>query len=269
MGSGGLRGLQILRSGVQSVRGGFDSHAFPPSRLRVALLAALLLAGAVGPVTAQPPGPPPAALDSLAARPPAPSPPLDSLAARPSAPSPARDSLRAASAAASAAGDSAAATFDLRRYRVAPMDSTRYRFHRGRFDAPRWVMMRSLVVPGWGQLHNGSWLKALLLGGGEVAVIVGIVQDNHSLDGLKTAADLARVEADDATYAAAVQRYNDRLDRLTSREWLLGGVLVYALADAFVDAHFRDFKIEFEYDPALPGGSSGGGAARVAVGWAF
>src|SRR5437667_11960345 len=30
LGSGGPRGLQILRSGVESVRGGFDSHAFPP-----------------------------------------------------------------------------------------------------------------------------------------------------------------------------------------------------------------------------------------------
>ncbi len=149
------------------------------------------------------------------------------------------------------------------------MDSTRLRFHRGRFDAPRWVMMRSLLVPGWGQLHNGSWLKALLLGGGEVALIVGIVRDNDSLDGLRTVAERARVEADEATYNAAVQAYNDRLDRLTSREWLLGGVLVYALADAFVDAHFRDFKLEFEFDPALPGGTPGAGGARLAVGWAF
>src|SRR5215831_7036706 len=31
MGSGGLRGLQILRSGAIRVRGGFDSHAFPPT----------------------------------------------------------------------------------------------------------------------------------------------------------------------------------------------------------------------------------------------
>jgi hypothetical protein len=156
-----------------------------------------------------------------------------------------------------------------RRYRIAPMDSTRLRFHRGRFDAPRWVMMRSLLVPGWGQLHNGSWLKALLLGGGEVALIVGIVRDNDSLDALRTAAERARVEADEATYNAAVQAYNDRLDRLTSREWLLGGVLVYALADAFVDAHFRDFKLEFEFDPALPGGTPGAGGARLAVRWAF
>src|SRR5437016_375468 len=33
MRSGGLRGLQILVSGASGVRGGFDSHAFPPSLL--------------------------------------------------------------------------------------------------------------------------------------------------------------------------------------------------------------------------------------------
>ncbi len=32
MGSGGLRGLQIPLLGVSDVRGGFDSHTFPPSR---------------------------------------------------------------------------------------------------------------------------------------------------------------------------------------------------------------------------------------------
>lgn len=198
----------------------------------------MALAGAAAAQPAGPPGPPPAPRDSLAP---------------PAGP---------------AAADSTADGFDLRRYRIAPLDSTRMRFHRGRFDAPRWVMMRSLLVPGWGQWHNGSWLKALLLGGGEIALITGIVQDNDSLDGLKAAADRARVESDEATYNAAVQAYNDRLDRMTSREWLLGGVMIYALADAFVDAHFRDFKLEFEYDPALPGGAPGGGA-RLAVGWAF
>jgi hypothetical protein len=192
----------------------------------------------------------------------------DSLAA-PVVPAGARDSLAGPTPRGGIPVDSTADGFDLRRYRIAPLDSTKVRFHRGRFDAPRWVMLRSLAVPGWGQLHNGSWLKALALGGGEIALITGILQDNGDLDGLRAAAERARVESDEATYAAAVQAYNDRLDRMTSREWLLGGVMVYALMDAYVDAHFRDFKIEFEYDPALPQGTPGPGGARLTVGWAF
>jgi hypothetical protein len=213
-----------------------------------------------GVATAQPSGPSPAPAAGAA------SVPRDSLAPAAGAASAPRDSLARA---VGAAPDSTVDGFDLRRYRIAPLDSTRFRLHRGRFDAPRWVMLRSLVVPGWGQLHNGAWLKALALGGGEIALGVGIVRDNDSLDGLRAAAERARVESDEATYQAAVRTYNDRLNRMTSREWLLGGVVVYALADAFVDAHFRDFKIEFEYDPALPQGSPGAGGARLGVERAF
>src|SRR6267378_4235840 len=46
LGSGGPRGLQILRSGVKSVRGGFDSHAFPPIVWGLGLVLALALAAA-------------------------------------------------------------------------------------------------------------------------------------------------------------------------------------------------------------------------------
>src|SRR5437867_9107479 len=44
MGSGGLRGLQILRSGACSARGGFDSHAFPPVTLGVVAVMAVAVA---------------------------------------------------------------------------------------------------------------------------------------------------------------------------------------------------------------------------------
>src|SRR5437773_1803260 len=57
LGSGGPRGLQILRSGVKSVRGGFDSHAFPPIVLALALVLgrATPAAGAAGTPVAAPP----------------------------------------------------------------------------------------------------------------------------------------------------------------------------------------------------------------------
>lgn len=50
MGSGGPRGLQILLSGGSPVRGGFDSHPFPPviRLVIVALVAALGLASRAG-----------------------------------------------------------------------------------------------------------------------------------------------------------------------------------------------------------------------------
>jgi hypothetical protein len=64
-----------------------------------------------------------------------------------------------------------------------------------------------------------------------------------------------------------------------SGQWLLGGMLAYALIDAYVDAHFRTFDIDFRNDPALPRDESpepapGGGrhdatGARLSLRWHF
>jgi len=241
MGSGGPRGLQILRSDVESVRGGFDSHAFPPPRARrraALLLIGLLLAGGAGAVESGAP-----------------------------------DSSRVGTALAPGGRDSSAASAApapaAPRPRSARADSARAPVRRGRFNAPNWVMLRSLAFPAWGQLHNRAWLKATLLGGGEVALLVGLLQDDRRLSDLRSEADRARVAGDVESLNAAVDAYNSRLDRFVSRQWLLGGVLVYAMVDAYVDAQFRDFKVEFEYDPAAPGGRPPAGGARLSLRWSF
>lgn len=216
MGSGGPRGLQILRSGA-CVRGGFDSHAFPPflRALRSAALAVLVLAGTA--------------------------------------------------AAQDAAPDTVA------RGLAAPRPWS---------EQPRFVMLRSLLVPGWGQLHNRAWLKAAGVAGTEVWLISALLQDQHDLDGLLAEVDSARVAQDETRYAAAANRYNARLNTFVGRQWMLGGLLAYALVDAYVDAHFRDFDIEFKHDPALPeplpadtpapnGGGARGGRVSLALRWHF
>jgi hypothetical protein len=130
-------------------------------------------------------------------------------------------------------------------------------------------MLRSLAIPGWGQLHNGSWLKAAMLGGGETWLVAGLVEDDRRIRQLKAEADLAQAAGDDEGFNAAVDAYNHRLEGFVSRQWWLGGLLVYALMDAYVDAHFRDFKVEFEYDPALKGGKPPTGQTRLSLRWDF
>jgi len=241
MGSGGPRGLQILRSDVKSVRGGFDSHAFPPSAavcrdfrglgaLRaaglVAAVVAAVLTGLTGGAGAQTsPGRAPALHDTIIV---VPTPPDTS-----------------------AAGDTTRPGVT----GATPSRGTAGLFpKRGRFDAPRWIMMRSLVIPGWGQLANHSWVKATLVAGSETGLIIGITNDYKDLDALQKAVDQARADSSSQNEVAAVNAYNSKLDQVIRREWLLGGLLVFALMDAYVDAHFRDFDIEFKHDPALPGG---------------
>ncbi len=138
----------------------------------------------------------------------------------------------------------------------------------GIFEQPRWVMLRSLVVPGWGQLHNGSWLKALAMATGEGLIGRRVLDDQRVLRRLDREVAASRAAGDIERENELIASYNARLDQSVRRQWLLAGVLTYSLLDAYVDAHFRDFRLEFENDPALPGGVRRGGA-RVSIRWRF
>jgi hypothetical protein len=129
-------------------------------------------------------------------------------------------------------------------------------------------MMRSLVMPGWGQLHNRQWVKGVGIAAVEIGLIAGIVDDERALDRLSHEADALQGTSEDA-HAAAVAAYNARLDQSVSRRWWLGGLIVYALVDAYVDAHFVHFETEFETDPALPEGVHPPQGGRISLGWAF
>ena len=230
--------------GAFGVRGGFDSHTFPPrsSRAAAALCrlarsagAAVLIAAACASAPrAQDAVDPPSSAGSR----------VEVVGARPSA----------------AKGDT------LRK--------------RPWHEQPRFVMARSLVVPGWGQAHNHAWLKAVLVAGAEGYLGVRVVEDQRALDGLLGDIDGVRIQRADTTLSLVertrlegvendlVNRYNTRLDQRLGRQWLLGAALAYALVDAFVDANFRGFDVEFKHDPALPGGPAslpGGSGGEVGV----
>ena len=214
MGSGGPRGLQILVSGTFGVRGGFDSHAFPPCfpPRGAFALAVLLLAAACVPVAhAQ------AAGDSARAVP-----RVDVVGGPAASPVPAR-------------ADTA---------RKQP-------WH----EQPRVVMLRSLLIPGWGQLHNRAWFKAVLVAGGEGYLGTRIVRDQRELDRLLRELDAARAGSEQSREAQLVNEYNARLEQRLGRQWWFGAALAYALIDAYVDANFRGFDVEFQNDPALPAGA--------------
>jgi hypothetical protein len=137
------------------------------------------------------------------------------------------------------------------------------------FEQPRMVMLRSLVLPGWGQLHNHAWFKAAGFAGVETWMGSNLIRDRNDLDRINQQVADARARNDNAGEAAAISEYNARLDRYLGRQWLLAGVLTYALLDAYVDAHFRNFEIEFRKDPALPEGFDGTSKVRLSIGRHF
>jgi len=138
-----------------------------------------------------------------------------------------------------------------------------------RFETPRWVMLRSLAIPGWGQVHNHAWIKAALVAAGEGALGYNLYHDWKDLDRLQLAVDAARQANDAQAELDAVTAYNDRQASFVARQWLLGGVVLYAMVDAYVDAHFRNFDVEFKHDPALPEGPPSRLQLRAAYRWSF
>ncbi len=131
---------------------------------------------------------------------------------------------------------------------------------------PRWVMLRSLVIPGWGQATNHAWWKAAVIGGAQAWLGIQSLADLRAVRRFERDVNAARADSDRVAENTAIDRYNDRLQQLNNHEWLLGAVTTYALVDAYVDAHFRGFKREFQRDPALADTARTGAGIRLRVG---
>ena len=172
-----------------------------------------------------------------------------------------------------AAGDSLSPAVSGRSRGRSASDTTTARRRRGPreptgWDQPRLVMLRSLVFPGWGQFHNKAYWKAGAVAGVEGYLIGRLFADESRLGRLSDQANRAQQAGDQDGYANAVTAYNTLLDASVSRAWLLGGVVAYAMLDAYVDAHFVDFDIQFREDPALQGHGAGA-RARLGLRWRF
>jgi len=93
--------------------------------------------------------------------------------------------------------------------------------------SPTGALLRSLIVPGWGQLYNGKELKAAVIFAAETTLIgTAIYWDRQ--------AEMAA----EANHETARLVYEDNRNLAY---WLLAATVVYSMLDAYVDAHFYDF----------------------------
>jgi hypothetical protein len=90
--------------------------------------------------------------------------------------------------------------------------------------SPKGAMLRSLAVPGWGQLYNGKRFKAIIIMGAEIGLISNAIIQNQ----------LAAEAGNE--YDREFYRENRSLSI-----WWLGAVILFSITDAFVDAHLFDF----------------------------
>lgn len=90
--------------------------------------------------------------------------------------------------------------------------------------SPKGAMIRSAIIPGWGQVYNKKYIKALVYLGGEMYFASRYI----SLDD-----KIKKITVDGISDSIIEDKEHERNGWL----WLLGGGYLLALGDAFVDAH--------------------------------
>ncbi len=90
--------------------------------------------------------------------------------------------------------------------------------------SPKGALIRSAIIPGWGQAYNNNYLKALVYFGGEVYFASRYI----SLD------DKVQKMKDDGIDERIIE---DKEDERNGWMWLIAAGYLLSLGDAYVDAH--------------------------------
>lgn len=106
--------------------------------------------------------------------------------------------------------------------------------------SPLGAMVRSAILPGWGQVYNNKYLKALVYLGGESYFALRYI----SLD------DKIEKMIDEGKEESLIEeKENER----NGWAWLFSAGYLLALGDAYVDAHlyglYSDKKLSFGFKP--------------------
>jgi len=93
--------------------------------------------------------------------------------------------------------------------------------------SPKAAMYRSLVFPGWGQWYNEKKFKSVLVFAAETSVIAGIFIQHHRF-----------------TNSVTEHKRNFYKDDRNKFVWWLGGVIIFSMLDAYVDAYLQNFDLD-------------------------
>ncbi len=112
------------------------------------------------------------------------------------------------------------------------------------YRRPKWIMLRSVVFPGWGQWANGRHVKAVIFGAGEgylawQAVDWGLHERDKDRLGARDSSVPALQQQDIADAQHAAQRRRDFT-------WWTIFAVVFSMGDAYVDAQLGKFDVQFK-----------------------
>jgi len=109
-------------------------------------------------------------------------------------------------------------------------------------EPPYRIVLRSLLYPGWGQLCNRKYFKALAVFTSEATLLGMIYTESREA---REAYDAHLFAPDVATSERLYAEYEKHFDRRDSLIWWTAGLVLFSLADAYVDAHLLTFEEEF------------------------
>jgi hypothetical protein len=107
-----------------------------------------------------------------------------------------------------------------------------------RWPSPTLTLLKSMLVPGWGQLTNRKYVKAVVVIGLETWFLTGAIsswrQAQDALERFRTRNDLS----DNSDFFDYQYYWGNRSDFL----WALGLTVFISMFDAYVDAHLRPYE---------------------------
>ena len=128
------------------------------------------------------------------------------------------------------------------------VDAASLRLEKSVGPSPGMTALRSLCLPGWGQFSNGNFLKGMVFLAAESAFGAMIYFQTKRIDDYWDRHEYWTENPDEENATANQDRYyryySREFDRRRNTVWILSGVLIYSVLDAYVDAQLRNFESE-------------------------
>jgi len=132
-----------------------------------------------------------------------------------------------------------------------------------KYQNPTVALFKSLLIPGWGQIGNRSYVKAGIAIGLETFMAATVIHYAKNTSDAKDAFDNL---TDSTQYYTLHDAYDKAKEKRNLYSWITGVVVFWSMFDAYVDAHLARFpKYDSELSIKLSPGEKNGVRAALAL----
>lgn len=126
------------------------------------------------------------------------------------------------------------------------------------------AVLLSVVIPGGGQIYNGSYWKVPIIYGLQAFFVTQWISNNKTYQSFRTQYDDSLKAGANSYYLLQLQQDRDAFhDQRDSYAWYIAGVYVLSMLDAYVDAELSGFDVSPKLGVAPDGSASVAVSVRV------